>query len=436
MTAAGARARAFLETADPVEVRGRVTAVTGLTARALLGEARVGDVAEIVVAGRPPLPAEVVGFREGEAVLLPYGELRGVGPDCAVRALGAAPSVRVGPELLGRVLDGLGRPLDGRPLPAGLRTWPLDRPAPSPLRRGLVARPLATGVRAIDGPLTLGEGQRIGLFAGPGAGKSTLLGQIARQARADAVVVGLVGERGREVREFVERCLGPAGLSRAVVVAATGDEPALVRVQAARTATALAEWLADEEGRSVLLLLDSVTRVARAWREAGLAAGEPPARQGFPPSAFAALPRLLERAGPRERGCITAVYTVLAAGGDLEDPIADEVRGLLDGHVVLDGRLAGRGWFPAVDLPRSLSRLQSAVTTPRHRAAAARLRELVDAAERVRELVELGAYAAGADRLADEALARRGAIESFLRQPADEPAGFDETVARLEAALA
>ena len=436
MSAPGARLRAVLEARDPVEVRGRVTAVTGLAARAALGEARVGEVAEIEVPGRPPLPAEVVGFREGEVVLLPYGDLHGVGPDCPVRALGAAPSVRAGPALLGRVLDGLGRPLDGRPLPPGLRAWPLERPAPPPLRRGLVTRPLATGVRALDGPLTLGEGQRIGLFAGPGAGKSTLLGQIARQARADAVVVGLVGERGREVREFVERCLGPEGLARSVVVAATGDEPALVRVQAARTATALAEWLADEEGRSVLLLLDSVTRVARAWREVGLAAGEPPARQGFPPSVFAALPRLLERAGPRERGCITAVYTVLEAGGGAEDPVADEIRGLLDGHVVLDARLAGRGWFPAVDLPRSLSRLHPVVASPRHRAAAARLRELVDAAGRVRELVELGAYAAGSDPLADEALARRAAIEAFLRQPADEPAGLEETLARLEAALA
>ena len=429
------RARTALERVDPIRFRGRVTALTGLAVRAALDGARVGELAEIDLGGRK-LPAEVVGFRDGEVVLLPLGEMEGVGPGCEVIGLGRPASVRAGPGLLGRVLDGMGRPLDGRALPRGLAEWPVDRPAPGPLRRGRVGRQLVTGLRVIDGLLALGEGQRVGLFAGPGAGKSTLLGHLAREARADAVVVGLVGERGREVREFLEDALGPRGLARSAVVVSTGDEPALLRVRAARTATALAEWLADSEGRSVLLLLDSATRFARAQREVGLAAGEPPVRQGHPPSVFAALPRLLERAGPRERGCITAVYTVLAPGGDLEEPVADEVRSLLDGHVVLDTRLAGRGWFPAVDVLRSLSRLMPRLVGPGHRAAAERVRELLDAGERVRDLVALGAYAPGNDATADAALARLPAIEAFLRQEPSERSDLAETVARLEGLVA
>jgi type III secretion protein N (ATPase) len=426
----------LLEAADPIRVRGRVTELTGLAVRAALDGARVGELAEIDRGSGATLPAELVGFRDGEAVLLPLGEVRGVGPGCSVLPLGRAPSVRAGAPLVGRVLDGLGRPLDGRPLPRGLEEWAVDRPAPGPMRRGRIERPLVTGLRSIDGLLTLGQGQRVGLFAGPGAGKSTLIAQIARQARADAIVVGLVGERGREVREFVEGALGPAGLSRAVVVASTSDEPALVRLHAARTATALAEWFADAEGRNVLLLLDSLTRFARAQREVGLAAGEPPVRQGHPPSVFAALPRLLERAGPRERGSITAIYTVLAPGGDLEEPIADEVRAVLDGHLVLDSRLAARGWFPAIDPLRSLSRLMPALARPAQRVAADRVRELLDAWERVRDLVALGAYERGSDRVADEALERLPAIEAFLRQGTDEPWEHPDTLSRLEALVA
>lgn len=428
-----ARAQEMLGRVDPIRFRGRVTALTGLAARAALDGARVGELAEIDLGAGRKLLAEVAGFREGEVVLLPLGEVRGMGTGCEVAALGRPASLRAGAGLLGRVLDGMGRPLDGRPLPLGLAEWPVDRPAPAPLRRGRIGRQLVTGLRVLDGLVALGEGQRIGLFAGPGAGKSTLMGHLARQARADAVVVGLVGERGREVREFLEDALGPEGLARSVVIASTGDEPPLVRLLAARTATALAEWFADAEGRSVLLLLDSATRFARAQREVGLAAGEPPVRQGHPPSVFAALPRLLERAGPRERGCITAVYTVLAAGGDLEEPIADEVRSVLDGHVVLDPRLAGRGWYPAVDALRSLSRLMPRLVGPGHRAAAERVRELLDAAERARDLLALGAYARGSDAAADEALDRLAAIEAFLRQGAGERSDLGETVARLEA---
>jgi ATP synthase in type III secretion protein N len=282
---------------------------------------------------------------------------------------------------------------------------------------------------------TVGEGQRIGLFAGSGVGKSVLLGQIARNARAELSVICLVGERGREVREFVEDALGPAGLARSVVVAATSDAPALVRLKAAHVATALAEWFA-ERGRRVLLVLDSLTRYARAQREVGLAAGEPPARQGYPASVFAALPRLLERAGQRARGGITAIYTVLVAGGDLEEPIADEVRGLLDGHVVLDRRIAEAGRFPAVDPLASLSRVMSTVAQGRHRAAAARLRALLAAHERHRDLIAVGAYRRGSDPETDAALDRLPAIEAFLAQRADEVEPFDAMLARLEAVIA
>jgi type III secretion protein N (ATPase) len=278
--------------------------------------------------------------------------------------------------------------------------------------------------------LTAGRGQRLGLFAGAGVGKSTLLGQVARGARADLSVICLVGERGREVREFVEEALGPEGLARSVVVVATSDAPALVRLRAAHVATSIAEWFA-EGGAEVLFLLDSITRFARAQREVGLAAGEPPARQGYPASVFQALPRLLERTGNRERGGITAIYTVLVAGGDLEEPIADEVRGILDGHVVLDRRLAERGHFPAIDVLASVSRVMPGVTGEGHRAAASRVRAWLAALERTRELLALGAYQAGSDPEADQALARRGPLETFLRQGSGEFSTFERTLERL-----
>jgi type III secretion protein N (ATPase) len=279
----------------------------------------------------------------------------------------------------------------------------------------------------------VGEGQRIGLFAGSGVGKSTLLGQIARCSRAELCVIGLVGERGREVREFVEESLGLEGLRRSVVVAATSDAPALVRLRAAHVATAVAEYFAEVEGRRVLFMLDSLTRFARAQREVGLAAGEPPARQGYPPSVFGALPRLLERAGNRERGGITAVYTVLVAGGDMDEPIADEARGILDGHVVLERRLAERGQWPAVDVLQSLSRVMPAVTAEAHRTAAGRLRQLLAAYEAQRDLIAVGAYRRGSDSRTDEAIERIGEIEAFLRQGSQEQAAFEETSTRLQA---
>lgn len=427
------RALEAIAKADPVEVTGRVSALVGLAVHATMPGVRAGEVVEILREGAPPLEAEVVGFDHERATLLPLGDARGVGPGDAVRATGRPLTVEVSDALLGRVLDGLGRPIDGAPLPAG-EPWPVMRPSPSPLSRARIERPLVTGVRAIDGLTTLGEGQRVGLFAGSGAGKSTLLGRIAKRADADVVVVGLVGERGREVREFLEDCLGPEGLARSVVVCATSDAPALVRMRSAWVATAIAEHFRDG-GRRVLLLMDSVTRFARAAREVGLAAGEPPARRGYPPSALAALPVLLERSGMGERGSITAVYTVLVEGGDLEEPIADEVRGTLDGHVILERELAARGRWPAIDPLRSLSRVMDRLVTREHGEAARALREHLSIYEAKRDLVLLGAYERGSDRRLDAALARVDRIEAFLSQPDDEPCTLEETVRLLKSAV-
>jgi type III secretion protein N (ATPase) len=407
-----------------------VTRLVGLVLEAEGVDACHGEAVEILTPGHPPVPGEVVGFRDDRALLLPLGETSGVGPSSAVVPLGRPLSIRAGEGLLGRILDGLGRPIDGRPLPDGLEPWAVDRPPPPPLSRRRIAEPLPLGLRALDALVTAGRGQRLGLFAAAGAGKSTLLGQIARNTGAGLSVVCLVGERGREVREFVEDALGPQGLARSVVVAATSDAPPLVRLKAAHVATAIAEWFA-EQGGDVLFMLDSVTRYARALREVGLASGEPPARQGYPASVFAALPRLLERTGPRERGGITALYTVLVAGGDLDEPIADEVRGILDGHVVLDRALAAAGRYPAVDVLRSLSRVMPRVAGAGHVAAAARLRALLAAHERSRDLVALGAYARGSDPDTDAALERLPAIEAFLRQAPEDGAPWAETLAAL-----
>ncbi len=420
--------------ADAPRVTGRVCAITGLTITATLPGVRIGDAVEIVRREGPALEAEVVGFVEDGVTLLALGDARAVGPDDAVRLLGRGFCVEASEALLGRVLDGMGRPLDGRPLERG-SAWPIMRDAPQPLSRARIARPLVTGVRAIDGLLTFGEGQRIGLFSGSGVGKSTLLGRIARDTDADVTIVALVGERGREVREFLEDCLGARGLSRSVVVCATSDAPALVRMRSAYVATALAEFFRDR-GARVLLVMDSVTRFARAAREVGLAAGEPPVRRGYPPSVFAALPRLLERSGASEKGSITAVYSVLVEGGDLDEPIADEVRGILDGHIVLDRELFARGRWPAIDPLRSISRVMDRVVGESHRRAARTLREHLAVYEEKRDLVLLGAYERGRDGRLDAALERIDAIEGFLRQSADETCSFEDTLAALERAIA
>jgi type III secretion protein N (ATPase) len=347
-----------------------------------------------------------------------------------VEATGGRFDIGVGEALIGRVLDGLGRPLDGLAAPVCSERRSVDCDPPPALGRRPVREPFVTGVRAIDALLTLGVGQRVGLFAGSGVGKSTLLGAIARGASADAVVVALVGERGREVSEFLEGSLGELGRRRAVVVVATSDAQPIERLRAAQVATTIAESLRDA-GKNVLLLLDSVTRVARAQREIGLAAGEPPARRGYPPSVFALLPRLLERSGQGERGAITAVYTVLVEGGDLDEPVADEVRGILDGHIVLDRSIAARAHYPAIDPLASISRVMDQVTTPEHVRNARRVRALLAAYEEKRDLVSLGAYAPGSDARVDLAIRALPDIERWLRQDALEMTAYSATLATL-----
>lgn len=414
-----------------LRAEGRVVSVTGLSVHLKLPAARVGDLVEIRKRGGV-LGAEIVGFRDGEVVAMPLGELTGVGPDDPVTSGGEAFMVGAGTALLGRVVDGFGRPIDGRPLEsARLTRVPADRSPPSALTRKPVDRPLSTGVRVLDTMLTFGEGQRIGLFAGSGVGKSTLMGAIARGVEADVTVLALVGERGREVGEFLTDCLGEVGLRRSVVVVATSDAPALERLRAAQTATALAEHFRDQ-GLRVMLMVDSVTRFARAQREVGLATGEPPARRGYPPSVFAALPRLLERTGQSDKGSITALYTVLVEGGDMEEPIADEVRGILDGHVILDRAVAARGWYPAVDVVHSLSRVMGKCVSPEHDAAARVVRRLMGVYESKRDLITLGAYKKGSDKHVDQAIAALPAIEALLQQNAGQPTKFSEAVQELQ----
>jgi type III secretion protein N (ATPase) len=407
-----------------------VIGVTGLLVRLTMPGARVGDLVVIRRRGSG-LGAEIVGFEGGEALALPLGDLGGVGADDAVEATGGSLEVGVGPELLGRVLDGLGRPIDGRSPATRLRPVAVDRPPPPALGRRPVDEPLSTGIRVIDGLLTLGKGQRIGLFAGSGVGKSTLLGAIARGTAADVVVVALVGERGREVGEFLERSLGEEGRRRSIVVVATSDAPPVERLRAAQVATAIAESFRDD-GKSVLLLVDSVTRVARAQREIGLAAGEPPARRGYPPSVFALLPRLLERSGQAERGAITGIYTVLVEGGDLDEPIADEVRGILDGHIVLERAIAARAHYPAIDVTASVSRVMDAVTTAPHARSARALRALIAAYEEKRDLVTLGAYVKGSDPRLDLAIRALPELERFLKQEESERAPWNTTLEAVE----
>lgn len=395
---------------------GRVISVVGLTVRLALPGARLGDVAIVRRQGQPIL-VEIVGFDGACVIAVALGDLCGVGPEDPVESTGGGLTVGVGPDLLGRVLDGLGRPIDGGPEPSNLKQVPVRAQPPSALSRPMIDRVLHTGVRSIDGFCTLGVGQRVGLFAGSGVGKSTLLGAIARGASVDVVVVALVGERGREVVEFLEHALGPAGRSRSVVVVATSDACALERLRAAEVATAIAEAFRDQ-GKNVMLLVDSITRVARAQREVGLAAGEPPARRGYPPSVFALLPRLLERTGRSALGSITAIYTVLVEGEDMDEPIADEVRGILDGHIVLSRALAARGHYPAVDVVQSLSRVMSQITDAEHQSVAARVRKAIALYEEKRDLIVLGAYAKGSDPTLDRAIAERDRVEAFLIQNA------------------
>jgi flagellum-specific ATP synthase len=404
---------------------GRVTRVIGQVVESSSMPAAVGEVCRIAPDDHHGILAQVVGFQERGVLLMPFGDIAGVHPGATVIPFGRALYADVGEGLVGRVLDGLGRPIDGLGPIGPTRHAQLHAEPPGPLERARIHSALGTGVRAIDGLLTLGQGQRIGIMAGSGVGKSVLLGMIARHCTADVNVIALVGERGREVREFIERDLGPEGLARSVVVAATSDQSAVVRATGALVATAIAEHF-RAAGRSVLLMMDSVTRVAMAWREIGLAVGEPPTTKGYPPSVFAHLPRLLERAGTAAQGSITGLYTVLVEGDDFNEPVADAARSILDGHIVLSRRLASGKHFPAIDVLESVSRVRDEVVSPEHLEDANTFLRLEAAYRGHEDLIAVGAYKPGADAQVDTAIALRPDIMSFLRQPAHDHSSLDE----------
>jgi flagellum-specific ATP synthase len=416
--------------------RGRVDQVSGVIVEAAGVPAAMGELCRIERGALGPVEAEVVGFRGATTLLMPHGNLEGIAPRQAVLALGRPFAVRTGPELLGRVLDGFGAPVDGGArLPATMARARVRNDAPLPLERTAIAQPLTTGVRAIDGTCLLGRGQRLGIFSGSGVGKSTLLGQVTRGTDADVLVVTLVGERGREVRGFLDDVLDERTRRRTVMVVATSDRPPIERFLAPFVGVTVAEHFRDA-GKDVLFVMDSVTRFAAAAREIGLAAGEPPTVRGYPPSFFATVPKLVERLGRSARGSITGLLTVLLDGDDPNEPVADTLRGLLDGHVYLSRELAHRGHFPAIDVLASLSRLMSSIATPAHRALAQNLREALALWREGRDLVEIGAYKAGTNPRLDRALALMPGIEAFLRQGVEEKTGLGETLARLEALLA
>ncbi len=429
------RVRRSLGSIDPLVIQGRIVRASGLIIEASLPRVALGTACEIRAEGGRVVQAEVVGFNGPTALLMPLGEMEGICEGCAVVPRASAGELPVGDALLGRVVDARMAPIDGGPPVVLKDRVRLSAPPPPAMARRRIQKPLVLGIRSLDGCLTLGEGQRIGVMAGPGVGKSVLLGMVARHAKADIIVVGLIGERGREVREFVERDLGKEGLRRSVVIVATGDESPLVRVRAGMAATAVAEYY-RARGKTVMLLLDSLSRIAMAQREIGLAAGEPPTSKGYPPSVFATLPRLVERAGNDEgTGSITALYTVLAEGDDLADPVTDAARATLDGHVVLSRRLANAGHFPAVDVLASVSRCMTDVVTPAHRDLASTVRELLASYRDSADLIEVGAYQAGSNPKVDKALACMNQLNAMLRQAPTEHASLEETLNRMQAAL-
>lgn len=409
---------------------GIVKKVIGLTVEVEGIKASVGEVCTIYNEENSKITCEVVGFNENNVILMPLGELSGIAPGCRVVPERTPLSVRCCDELLGKVVDGLGNTIDGTTISGGVQ-YSLDSEPPNPLKRKRIKEVIPTGIRAIDGFLTCGEGQRVGIFAGSGVGKSTTLGMIAKYAEADVNVIALIGERGREVRDFIEKDLGEEGMKKSIIVCATSDKPALVRLKGAFTATAIAEYFRDK-GKKVILMMDSVTRFAMAQREIGLAIGEPPATKGYTPSVFAKLPRLMERAGMSDVGSITAFYTVLVDGDDLNEPIADSVRSILDGHIVLSRALANKNHYPSIDVLASISRLMSEIVSKEHKEKASLARDMLSTYKNSEDLINIGAYVKGSNKKIDMAMLYYDKIISYLRQRVDESSSFDESVDKLQ----
>jgi flagellum-specific ATP synthase len=409
---------------------GKVSKVVGLTVESTGPEAKLGDLCKIYssVDGQV-MYAEVVGFRENVVLLMPYDNVDGIGPGCRVENTGKPLTVKVGDAILGNTLDGLGNPVDGTDL--GLtEEYSVEAAPPDPMSRVIISEVLPLGVKAVDGLLTVGKGQRIGIFAGSGVGKSTLMGMFARNTKADINVIALIGERGREVREFVERDLGEEGMRRSVVVVATSDKPALIRNKAAKTATAIAEYFRDQ-GKDVLLMMDSLTRFSMAQREIGLASGEPPVTRGYPPSVYSEMPKLLERAGMSEKGSITGLYTVLVDGDDFNEPITDTARSILDGHIVLDRKLGHKNHYPAIDVLQSISRCMSQIASKEHKKLAGRLKNVLATYNEAEDLINIGAYKSGSNKNIDYAISKIDAVNEFLMQQTDEKFTFDEELKML-----
>ena len=419
-----------IENTSTIRVNGRVTQVVGLLIEATGPQNPVGDICNIITQNGP-LPCEIVGFRKDSVLLMPLIHTEGIRKGAEVVPTGTPLTAPAGEELLGRLLDGLGNPIDEKgSLPDNIKRVPLNREPPNPFTRKRILDPLPTGVKVLDGLLTIGNGQRLGIFAGSGVGKSTLLGMISRTSKADVNVLALIGERGREVREFLEKDLGTEGMKRSIIVVATSDQPALVRIKAAFTATAIAEYFRDQ-GKNVMLMMDSVTRFALAQREIGLATGEPAATRGYTPSVFAMLPKLLERAGTAIKGAITGIYTVLVEGGDMDEPVADAVRGILDGHLILSRDLAHQNIYPAIDILSSISRLMPAIADKEHYANAGKLRNIYSTYMNNVDAITLGAYKAGSDPRIDEAIQKQPLIENFIRQGVKEAYSFESSVAEI-----
>lgn len=422
-----------MEAVELTTVHGRITEIVGMLIRAVIPQVKMGEMCLIKRDSGEPLAAEVIGFTKDEVILSPIGSLNGIGLSAEVIPMRLPLHIKVGPQLLGRVLDGMGRPLDEDTKgPLVLEdSVPIINSPPDPLTRKIISQPLHTGVRCIDAVLTVGQGQRVGIFAAAGGGKSTLLGMIARNAVADVNVISLIGERGREVREFLENDLGPEGMKRSVIIVSTSDQPAQMRLNAAYVGTAIAEYFRDQ-GKSVTLMMDSVTRFARALREIGLAAGEPPARMGYTPSVFSMLPRLLERSGNSAVGSITAFYTILVAGDDMNEPVADEVRSILDGHIILSSELARKNHYPAIDVLGSVSRIISHIIDRPHLEQISILREVLANYKKIELLIQIGEYKAGSDKKADFALKYYDRVNQFLKQAVDEKITYEDTLKKLK----